>query len=244
MFSEIQDDVRHPQDQREDLPRAEEPAHHRARRRGRRTTLTWTCRTCSLVFTDTPSLFKHALREHASEATDWEISMAAQRDEAPPPGTARHDVSTRPLGSKHREGTYLYSHHEFLLPVIDLTHDGEGRDYTYNTTVRYEEEDRQLHEEEDYADDTPVCSEEEGSQLEDEGSQLYEEEGSQLEDEEDSQLEDEDSQLEEEDSQLDEEDVHSLEEEEDEEEIPLRVIHLDSSTESGLDSDYGGIDSW
>ena len=59
--------------------------HHRARRRGRRTTLTWTCRTCSMVFTDTPSLFMHALREHSSEATDWEISMAAQRDEAPTP---------------------------------------------------------------------------------------------------------------------------------------------------------------
>ena len=52
-----------------------------------------------MVFTDTPSLFMHALREHSSEATDWEISMAAQRDEAPP----------------HSKYSGLYKDHSILI---------------------------------------------------------------------------------------------------------------------------------
>ena len=111
---------------------------------------------------------------------------------------------------------------------------GGGWDYPCHPAGHQEEEDHQS--EEGYADDMPVVSEEEGSQLEDlEDSQL-EDEDSPLEDE-DSQLGDEDSQLEDEDSQLD-----------DGEETPLRIIRVESSTETETecewDSDFGEIDSW
>ena len=118
---------------------------------------------------------------------------------------------------------------------------GGGWDYPCHPAGHQEEEDHQS--EEGYADDTPVVSEEEGSQLEDlEDSQL-EDEDSQLGDG-DSQLEDGDSQLEDEDSQLEDEDSQL----DDGEETPLRIIRVDSSTEteteSEWDSDFGEIDSW
>ena len=205
-------------------PRA--PRRYRARRR--RTTLRWTCRTCDQGFQDTPSLFHHALGEHQLEATDWEISMSAQRDEASPPWTAPQDP--RPLGRRDQHsGSYLYS---TAPPVIDLTCDRGGWGYPCQPADHQEEEG--------YADDTPVVSEEEGSQLEDlEDSQL-EDEDSQLGDG-DSQLEDEDSQLEDEDSQLEDEDSQL----DDGEETPLRYIRVESSTETETESEWeSDFDSW
>ena len=86
---------------------------HRARPKPQ-TSITWTCSNCQASFPDTRTLFQHARTHHYSDATSWEISVTAKPDQACSSGTTPQDVSTGPMGSYRREGTYLLS---FFLPT-------------------------------------------------------------------------------------------------------------------------------